>query len=740
MINIDERLNEIIIKYNLDRHYPQYRKMLMARKVLKRYVDDLVESKKITLFICDSETLVRMISRLANEDECISFLNIQEKELKKLENVEWENYDKIVMLSFYNVEYIFRWFRTHNIAYEWIYDVFETEGIYFEREFYKFCKESYNQWFDNFFPGKAAYYKDAVQMELYFQQQKVEKSVNDKVKLIALEKCFFISLYFRNFLKVKEYSEMLIDITQDDIWSKVQNEIYELLSFIKDKLGTKREGIILYWLDALEYGTEADMEYFKEVISKAVSFENAFTSTPFTNATLKAMLLGKTMVDDQTFEVKRIQDKDSEIITFLKSKGYKIKLISGYLNELESEHCIDTFMDMLTPVSMKLFAMLEDMLNEDDKTIYILHSLSETHHPYFGTDMADELMTDRDSGIWKAKRFASGRKELDEQLRFYDSFINDDITKIYMSDHGQAEFRTRYHIHFNVVHKNMRPRVVQAMFSILDFGKVMRQIIENGEIDESDFAREYVEIQDVDWYNKQRIQSIFKNKENIPTHMFGYKGIVDKNYIYIHFNVGKEWLQKRDEIQFEPISGYVGGDVCDEKLLPYYRSIVGEYPKELLNNEKFRYSRYIHMLYKRYASKCEEKVKLFCKMLENYPDASVGIRNGGIHAERFYTVLPKEYKAKIWGFVDECDSCKCSYFGLPVIDKYAINSSDMKAIVLCSFNERNELIEEATSYKKEIDVLDMYGYLECNGIKCNNWFYLDTNMTDEDYDVGFDFL
>ena len=63
------------------------------------------------------------------------------------------------------------------------------------------------------------------------------------------------------------------------------------------------------------------------------------------------------------------------------------------------------------------------------------------------------------------KKFIVGCQEVDEQLEWYDKFLNDKIFRIYMSDHGQQNtLINRHHIILSVYHNGIVPRKIKGLF------------------------------------------------------------------------------------------------------------------------------------------------------------------------------------------------------------------------------------------------------------------------------------
>lgn len=737
-MDINEALNRIIYKYNLDYYYPHYRNMCEAQKILRDIVQNIVQSKKKAVFVGDDLTGLEFVHNISGDYDGIDFLLYDrgKQTPQEIQKADQRKYEEIYLLSFLGVEHVERWFRQHNISCQWIYDVFERKGIVLQREFFVFGKEDLYYLVD----AKGAMrrrtgWTEATQCELYCQQSKYRMADDERTRQTALQKCLFLALYMRNFILAKRYSLLLAEY--DKRYEAVWAEIQELLNRIGETIRRrKQKDIVLYWLDAIPYCDVDSLPYLQTVMKESVVFENAFTYIPYTHPTLRAMFLGKKDIDDQAYMIAEITRDNSPVMQMLEDQGYDIRVYSGYFSDFfprayRSGHY---YTDVCAPVSMKLWDMFADMLLSEQKTLWLVHAL-ESHAPYLNTAMNDNNY--QEAG--EMRRLA--RMEVSEQLAFYDAFANEDTFRIYMSDHGDGTMLPRrIQIFFGVCHKAWKPKRIKGLFSLLDFGMVIKKIVMEGEIREADFTRGYVEIGNLDLYNPSTIRKLFQNKEDINEIYYGYKGIVDEEYIYTHYTTGKEWLSRRKEMR-SPILFYeCADDICDPGLLPRYRELTGEYPEEIFKNEKFKYSQCLHDLYQRVLAHHDvaKRVGLIEQLLDKYPDHSVGVRMGGYHSLVLYYVLSEKCRQKIWGFLDNNADCLCNTLSLPIVrtdEFHKLYEQGVKAVVLSSYIHIEALRKEAGNWPADMDRLDIYQCFHEKGILCNTDFWI-VKGRDEDYDMG----
>lgn len=482
------------------------------------------------------------------------------------------------------------------------------------------------------------------------------------------------------------------------------------------------------------------MPYLQRIMQNSVVCENAYTYISQTKPTLRAMFLGKKDIDDYAYKISTISHENSPVIRFLEKYGYDIKVISAYMNDtFPYEYLTDQFsIDVFEPASIRLWDLLSSRFSKEKKTLYLVH-LFDAHYPYLSVKLNDKNYE------ISSERYKLAKVKLDEQLDFYDSFVNEDGFRIYMSDHGYGTVN-RFHVLFNIYQKNLMPRRISDFVSLLDFGSVLKQIVLYSDIKQQEFSREYVEIGGMDLYSHSNVQDVFLNRSQLSLLYFGFKGIIDKEHIYIHYKTGKELLWKRSENTrlFSPLTLCdCDGDICDVTLLPQYRKLAGEYPKDIENDEKFKYSKYLWLLYRNIMkhNNIPMRVHIINQLFDKYSSKSIAIRMGGMHSLVLYYILTKENKEKIWGFIDNNSECICSKLQLPIVNTDQIRElkqNGVEGILLSSYDNIELLRDESLSWPADLDVLDIYISLDKSEIQCTENFY-NIQPVEEDYDVGFPF-
>lgn len=704
-MNITDELNKIIYKYELDKYYPHYRKMQEAKKIISKILEQIKKENLKVIFVGDDGNAEKLLRNMAKNVN-VSFCNKLTEEA--MERCVWDDYDVIYVFSFYEVERVFLWMRMHGIKHIWLYDIFEESDILFERPFATFGKDSQDDWFPEHFLGKVR--GDNLYLELFFQQRKYESSDNVAVRKIALKKALFLTLCLKNFVKAEEYFSLLKgEECFDNAWKEITVLLEKIRVCVQEN---SKKHIILYWMDGIHYEQKKDMPYLQTRKESGISFENAITHADNTNPTAKAMFCKAKFVDDRSYRISKITEENSPVLRCLAKKDYDFKVISGYFTIFEKQAMIDENLSMWASCSEILWNLMQQLLTAEKNTLYLVHLLVEGHAPHLNTRML-EINFDQ-----LKPRKQDSCIELDEQLKFYDSFVGGNEYRIYMSDHGTADIFTNIHVHFDIVANNLKPRKVSEIFSLLKFSEVIEQLLMKNTIIPKELVTDYAEFQRIDWYNEATIKKIVEERRLFGNYYFGCKGIITQEYIYLRFNTGKQWMVPRNKhMRLE----YCFGEyICNKELLSSFQRLAGIYPKQVSDDDIFHDSKLLYELYYQRKINIDKILDVLCAALENFPENSILIRMGGKYSYQLYLVLPEIYKRKVSGFVDKDKECLCSCFELPIVTPDEINDLDgVRGIILSSYKFITELREEARGYSEQITVLDIYKECEKKGIEGN---------------------
>ncbi len=730
-MDIDRELEKLIEKYNIDRHYPAYRESKRACEFLHGWIQKLADEKEKFLFISMDEYVLRLINIWGSKASNMSGLYISN--VKELEIHEEEiKGKKLYVAAMTGTIEILHWLWRHGYHAESVYDILENEGIYVQMEFYRFfCPIKDAEELDLYFRLEESLGRnpDGLTMtllEYHYQKKRLEHAAEERDKKRIREKLFFLAVCMRNFVEVER---LLNGMKKADDFREFWDEVCALFQFIKEFLHTRRqEDIVVYWLDALAYKDAHKMDYLKEKADHSVFFHRAYTTTPWTVTTCMAMFCRKLDVDDLGYREKQIGPDNSALFRDIEAHGYDIHVLGGIFVEIfEPENCDNTirYYDVCAEVLWKMLAHMTR--DEGRKCVYMPKVSIEIHTPAYSV---------------RKDKFDSGNipdpqlEEVDAQLRFYDGLLGDGVKRIYMSDHGYSWMHTvnRPHIVFQVYCPEWSGRETDKIFSLLDFDKILHQMMEGEEIEDSLWDREFAPLQSVDIYNKDFLAYVFQNKSGVEDYM-AYKGMVMKEKCYIYYKSGAEVLVSLSDMAKDiPIALHADRSERERQECEKFRKIVGEFPKELETDEKFKYSRYMSLASENVNKTVEKLMSLLNDKFAEYPDNSIALRMGGNHSYHLYAMLSAGNKKKICGIIDRNADCVCGRAGLPVVSDVNDLENRPEAIVLSSYLNLNMLKEEARQQYASWEVIDIYEYMREHGYDLNTNFWCGI---DSDWDVGF---
>lgn len=721
-MNITDELNKIIIDYELDKYFLRFRKKLQAEKIIKKIFSKAQEEYKEIAIIGVNKNDIYNIKKalgIYKKDIYINYYLYADL----YNNDMCLKGDMAYVISFKSQGEVISWLEKNNICYINLYDEFLKENLYFDDEYYYLVTEQYEDSKLAIGFSRLEGRKEKYQLEYYTLKRKLSSNRDNKLKEMYLEQMLFWALQMKNFIEAENVVEQLVEEFHSKRIENAWREVKELLGKIKKTiLERKEEDVIMYWMDALSYEESQTMMYVNNIRETAVSFSNIFTVTPNTSPTLKAIFCGKDTLNDKGYTIKRIGEDNSDFLSYLKEKKYEISIVSGYWSDLIETMEIQDKPDIYDSASAIYWRMLEIFMNSCNKQFILLHAVHETHFPFFSLKMNNILDNPEERFVW-------GKEELDEQIRYYNSFLGDNSIQIFMSDHGLPEFRTRFHVNLDIKARFLEPRIVKEMISIIDLGKIIKEIIDNKNIDVNHIKRDYVVVENLDLYNKNYIKDIFTDKKPLQMYMFGYRGIITPEEIYLRFSMEKEWLVNRNNLKAEPHL-FIEREIENTNHLEEYRNIVRPYPAEEMEKSKK-----LQKLYEAYKSNLKKISKIINDIFSEFEDNSIAIRMGGEHSFALFNCLTDRNKKKVMGFIDKSENCCCASLGRKIITPTDALGMSISAVVLSSFDYLSLLRNESKKYLPEVQIIDLYQIFAQKGFAPNGNFYEKMVIDDTTYDL-----
>lgn len=737
-VDIDEKLNNIIFKYNLDDVYPDYKKMLQAEKLAAELAKSWIGKGKIAC-IATYQSDIHRWKHFLRDDQDVEFIRCVKKfpvtsildefyDLeKKLGSKNWGKYSGVYILSLEGAAFIQRWLRMHGIEHLFIYDYFAIHELYFSHDWDTLLTDSAMEYWTYRFLDNLK--NNNINIEVIQILEEWKKDKEPLVKEFHWKKAFFLALYIRDFILAEQLIEKAPSSCSQELCA--WKEVTVLLGEIKAKLKScHRRDILLLWTDAVPYEDIEKIQYLKEKMDTGICFDNMFSVNGYTNPTFKAIFCNKLPVDENSYSIERISTENSIVLRELKENGYKPVLIGGVWSAVPASIQSGKYHGKRTPASMILWDLWRNILLNSEPCFFLAHALIESHPPFLSVGVYDRILDD------DGARYTASSEYLNRQYCYYLDILPKSMAKLYMTDHGKDEYQTKFHAFF-VVENGEPHRHITEMCSYHDLFRLLHQVMKDEIIDEKKFSKEYIHVQELDHYMPVVNARIIKYHFPLHINYFGYHGVIDKDYIYLKFTNGIEWMAERGR-EGEEASLFSNRIDAPEEINKYRKMLgsIPELPPAL--QIKLRYAKYLQKAYKNALPRNLEKQRLLNEWVANYPRESLAIRTGGINAVGFYDMLSSDNRERIWCFIDRNPACMAAQRGLKVVKEIGDVSADVKGVVFVSYKFLEEMKKESLNYSSDIEILDAFEYLKNKGIVCKTGI-AEYELTAEDCDVGFPF-
>ena len=738
-MDFNEKLNELIFKYDIDRHCPNYKKYVKAIALAKNvYASLKTRGEDFLLLGIDKTDVIAFLASIGSKDNCQIRYYDQTADICPNTNV--------LLVSYYQKDKFIVNLLERNVNIISLYDFFEENGLKFTHNFYDIYNEQY---WDDVYKKWAYEYGDIDINRVYFyHRRKFELEKNADIRKLYLEKMIFDCTYAKDFLMLKENIDeyALVFGDQAEKYNLFYQEIETLLEELKNALeARKAEDCILFWLDKLEYGMDEMMPFLKGINEKALVFDKAFTVTPYTSPTFITLLTGKMQIEDETYQISSIGEADSILVCELLKRGYYFKYYGNCLNNLADQSLLPSHFYRTNYYSFTqlYWDVLTDMAETtgEQKCFYIMHELNHTHFPYvsFGLKGTEYFIDYRDSWFNPKNKQQSlqiktqqieSRKYTDLQLAFWSRMLPDIMYKIYMSDHGETPVGT-FHTIMKVQQKDICPGVCNSLVTYADFIPLVLQLLDNHAIDENVIRREYALVQEVALYNKDKIKKFALDKEKWSEIIMrmGYQGVVTEEDMLICCEEGREYYQKHIN----------DNKMVTDSRLSYLRGLISKKKVDYFHIDKFKYTRILIVAEQRRAERTKDirgkKQKaiedIFCQIQDT---EVLALRGGGYHTLNLLMPLEEQYRNKVKYIIDGDRDCIGGKMGIEVITLDEMLQKGVTTVLISSYQYLQEWKEELESYGG-IRIINLYKILEERGLPCEMEVCFE-KFVDEDFDLS----
>lgn len=736
-MDIEKSFNDLICKYNVDSHFPGFKKYLCAKNLIEQYCMNLSKEGKTIVLVGCEQTSVTWFQRNICQNSAIEWVICNLNLMEEMQDKNDEDFCYLIVSYAFKEELQVKLYEKGKNVIN-IYEFFESKQIYFEHDFY----DIYGRVYHNFRTKEVSRdYKYFDLNEIFFwHRRSYELEEDSQKRKVYLEKVIFDCAYAKDFILLKLYiNKYMAENDECENYKNFYQEVEILLDNIRKYLKKRNQkDCFMIWLDALEYGDDEDMAFLHGLEDKAFVFDNIYTVTPYTRPTFKTLFGAARVIEEQSFKITRLDEDNSEFIRGLIERGYSFKYY-GIVDLLGRNYNPPHFYSTYTVVTQSFWDILCDIVVQEDneRGFFVLHELAQTHNPYVSMGMKGTIYSnyevwpghqDESEVIRRNRQALESRKYVDEQLCFWNSILPECMYKIYMSDHGHDLFG-RFHPIMKISQADIAVRHCDSLLSYYDFGRIMLYILDHADLDDKKFDSESIIVQDVDYYGKEFILDFIKQKNFSPDNLIGYQGVVTKEDMLLSYRHGVEYYQKHSN----------DGTIVTDARLDYLRTLLSKSQINIYEEDKFKYSRIVWEADKRCAERTREiedqKKEILNNIFKDIPTGKIiAIRGGGIHTLRLLMVLDSTQRARVNYIIDKNELCLAGKMGIKVLNPETLHGIKIDYFVVSSYGYRKQWKKELTQLNCG-NVIEIYEQLEKEGIICNKEFYK-KDFVEEDFSYG----
>lgn len=381
-----------------------------------------------------------------------------------------------------------------------------------------------------------------------------------------LRNMIYYSLRIRDFLNAFSYLEDYVnnDYRDSNRYQEFYERLKEFLEKIRGKFQERTErDIIIVWNDQLGYNELSYVPFIRQSAETGISFQNAFTTVPFTFGTFWAMFEKQLSVEDRIYFVKHDKiGENNRIIRMLEQKGYGFYYIGDGPTAKYFEEPYRKGYPSYDSSCVRCFDMLETLLNAETKMCIMLHGLVETHNPYLSGELEHAQWYEwpyRDTSLEPViEQIELSARYWDRELAFYLEILHANSSRILMSDHGKRYLNEPIyndlanHVIFIMQDKRVKATKENRMFSLINLEQAIDYLSDEILSDEKykNIFSDVIRQQEVGIFNQTAIRYYMENGNQEALMPYrAVRGIEDK---YILLSSGKEYyFRMPDEEQNE---------------------------------------------------------------------------------------------------------------------------------------------------------------------------------------------
>lgn len=735
-IDIDDKIDRIIKKYEINRFYAKYFDSKLSKKIIKNLSLEWENSANIACICvannphkCNLDKYNFITSVDSSKRYLVDFYCVVIKDYEipfytpvlkhdiydftELDYVNFERYDFIYIVSSRYSNYLGIYLKNRNLQFIDLYTIFKSKNCDTSQDYYEFIDDKRESKFFSLNEVSSPYYHE------YYYQKNLFENYNSDLKFIHAFNCYFLSIVMKNFILAKKWyyiifnSRCVFKNSVCDAWKDIE----DLLCKIKEALNNRSsEDILAIWIDCVGFDDLCNLPYIYSLKDNSIFFENIFTCTGYTEETFIGIFTGKKLIDDQTYRIDKINKLNSNLLNII--DDFEICIHSRCFSQLlPFEYLIETPFYYDVPASELLWDGIKNILNSTHKT-FVLLPIQQTHTPFFNFEI-------NNNSLYNQKlRLIDSYKEVDEQVKFYFDLINKNVKSIIFSDHGSKNQGDRHHTFMLIYGNKIKPARIKHLSSSICFHDILYNIIKINNFISSDPSDRCICIQGISTQSSQMHQNIGPSITNaIPTFcppFYPYKGFITSDYIYIYYYNGRESFRKRNDI-FIPMSWYYrDDDIYDKDELNKFKD---KYKLWDIRNSDFGplsnyYNKMQEIILKNYEVNYL-KIKLINELISSIHNKNIYLFSFGNDSVEFLLSLQKYNRDKITSLIIEKNDNDYDIYN---------NYFNIKRINLKSFNYNNDFIVinpslKSTDLLQSDKIINIYEYFNEHNLRLKCEFY-----------------
>ena len=491
-------------------------------------------------------------------------------------------YDSVVISSFSYRKEMKKDYDGNKINLVDLYDELEKKNIILTAPYYFYRK---------------GFYETSLYLKSKYEANKSEENLVLLINSLLVLKDFvsafkYIDIYINN-----KYSNYMV-------YSDVKNNLKQLINSIKHYINNQNlNHIIMYWIDAVPFEKLKYIPYLHNKKDESLFFERVYSSCPNTHPTMHTIFQETQRIDDYLFSKKKISEENSKLLREIRDAGYEFKYIGHVAdNHIEKEYIYledeSVFDDDKFSFSMcdTYWKMLQKIIDTKVPLFVIVHTICETHRPFISFGVGENYSYKFKEAI-NSNQIECNYKYINEELKFYNEIIPNNIVKIYMSDHGINFMRNEWNFLERKIRTfciidggNIKPAKIEEILSYKNMIYVIKFILTNEKGYIQKAVDKYALLQDVDLYNKSRVNKTIK--ENNHIYGMAYRCVVTKFDKFIKIANGKEIYYKLEneninlidcaeyKDRIEQLRRLAGNYFLNIKEIPEFANALKLYKKE----------------------------------------------------------------------------------------------------------------------------------------------------------------